>query len=478
VPFFRILQPIVWDSASIRFSRLLDSSNGGSVLTHLARTFAILCLVAASSAGAEAPPRVIRGPYLQSPAETSIVIRWRTDRPSDARVRFHTDLAALRGNGVALVAEDTTRSTEHEITISNLTPETSYFYAIGSRTTSLVGADADHTFRTSPRAGAERPVRIWVLGDSGTGGKGASRVRDAYLAFSGSSRTDVWLMLGDNAYPDGSDARYQKAVFDMYAGLLRKTALWPTRGNHDKLRKRSKGADYYDFFTLPTKGESGGTPSGRESFYSFDYGNVHFVCLNSEELAGDDDETMIAWVERDLSKSELPWTIAFWHQPPYSKGSHDSDDTKDGAGHMTRMRERVLPVLEKADVDLVLTGHSHAYERSFLLHGLYDKSSELESRMILDSGYGDPQDDGAYVKKDSRGTVYVVLGCSGEMRGGPLDHPAMARSLNKLGSLVIEVAGPALDAFFLDDQGKIQDRFRIEKRLRGHVTPDVRGASR
>ena len=65
---------------------------------------------------------------------------------------------------------------------------------------------------------------VWVLGDSGTANRKARAVRDAYLNFTGSRHTDLWLMLGDNAYPDGTDEEYQAAVFEnMYEDMLRHT---------------------------------------------------------------------------------------------------------------------------------------------------------------------------------------------------------------------------------------------------------------
>src|SRR6185436_1962870 len=109
---------------------------------------------------------------------------------------------------------------------------TTYYYSVGTPTTTSAG-DATFHFRTSPVAGTERPVRIWAIGDSGTGDANARAVRYAYAAFAGSRETDLWLMLGDNAYNDGLDQEYQTAVFDAYPETLRKTVLWPAYGNHD-----------------------------------------------------------------------------------------------------------------------------------------------------------------------------------------------------------------------------------------------------
>jgi hypothetical protein len=162
-------------------------------------------------------------------------------------------------------------------------------------------------------------------------------------------------------------------------------------------------------------------------------------------------------------------TIAFWHHPPYTKGSHDSDNLADSSGIMTQMRERFLPVLDAYGVDLVLTGHSHSYERSLLLHDHYGVSSTYSPALhAIDTGDGDPDGDGAYRKdvlgpSPDSGAVYSVVGSSSLISGGALNHPVMQVSLNILGSLVIDVASNQLDARFLDVSGNVLDRFRIEK---------------
>ena len=93
-------------------------------------------------------------------------------------------------------------------------------------------------------------------------------------------------------------------------------------------------------------GEAGGLASGTEAYYSYDYGDIHFVVLDSDDTDRSDTGTMMTWLESDLVANDKPWVIAFWHHPPYTKGSHDSDDTGDSGGRMTDMREVALPILE------------------------------------------------------------------------------------------------------------------------------------
>jgi len=401
---------------------------------------------------------VTRGPYLQIGTETSIVIRWRTDVPTDSRVRYGTAISSLDE-----VADSATVTTEHVVTLTALSSETLYYYSIGTTTGTLEGDDADHFFRTSPPAGSTRAVRVWIIGDSGLANQAAANVRNAYLGYPGSDSTDLWLMLGDNAYNTGTDTEYQAAVFNMYPSLLRTVPLWPTRGNHDTIIAGADN-DYYDIFSLPASAEAGGLASGTEAYYSFDYANVHFVCLDSQESDRTPSGPMLTWLAQDLAATAQDWIIAYWHHPPYSKGSHNSDTEY----QLIDMRQYALPVLEAGGVDLVLSGHSHSYERSFLLDRHYGLSSTLVDSMKVNIGNGRPSGDGAYLKPTRgpaahEGAVYAVAGSSAQTSGGTLNHPVMITSLNKLGSLVLDIDGDELDATFIDHTGAALDSFTILK---------------
>ena len=369
-------------------------------------------------------------------------------------------------------------ATEHEVSLTRLTPDSKYFYTIGDRSGIFAGDDPDHTFTTSPVPGTARPSRIWVLGDSSTADKNAAAVRDAYIGFTGARKTDLVLMLGDNAYPFGTDEEYQRAVFDMYPMFLRDTFLWATLGNHDGVSadSQTESGPYYDIFTFPRLGEAGGLPSGTEAYYSFDYGNIHFICLESNETDVSVDGAMMTWLKADLANTSAQWIIAFWHHPPYSKGFHDSDTERS----LSKMREIAVPILEEGGVDLVLTGHSHAYERSYLLDGHYGDSSTLAPFLITDKGDGREAGDGAYGKLATGpvahgGAVYAVAGSSGLLIPGPFNHPAMLISLASLGSMVLDVDGTRLDAKFLDDNGVVQDSFNI---IKGPTRALTRGVAR
>ena len=300
-------------------------------------------------------------------------------------------------------------------------------------------------------------------------------MRDAYYKFTGKRGTDLWMILGDNAYPDGTDSDYQKAIFEMYPEALRSSPLWPTLGNHDGKSANSitQSGVYYDIFTLPTRGQAGGVPSGTEAYYSFDYANSHFICLDSHDSERTADGAMMQWLKADLAATPRDWIIAFFHHPTFTKGTHDSDKDTDSGGRMNDMRAIFLPVLEAGGVDVILTGHSHTYERSPLLDGHYGKSPTFDAAAhVKQKGNGRADGDGVYLKPRARakhaGEVSVVTGSAGHAgsltKPPPLNHPAMIVSYNEPGSTVIDIDGLRLDLSFLNDQGIKRDWFTIQKK--------------
>jgi PKD repeat protein len=404
---------------------------------------------------------LVRGPYLQMGTPDSVVVRWRTSVAAGSRVEYGSAPGSLTE-----VVEDPAPKTEHSITLTSLDADTLYYYSVGTPATVLAGDDADHFFLTSPISGTAKPTRIWILGDPGYGTADALAVRDAYYTYAGPTHTDLWLMLGDNAMSTGIDSQFQTKMFDVYHEMLRKSVLWPTIGNHDAATASSsnQSGPYYEVFTLPAAGEAGGEASGTEAYYSFDYANIHFVVMDSHETDRALGSPMLTWLESDLDSTVQDWIIAYFHHPPYTKGSHDSDvDTRP-----IEMRENVLPILEDHGVDLVFSGHSHSYERSFLLDGHYHESATFGSSHLIDGGDGRGDGDGVYFKPTlgpapHEGTVYTVAGSAGNTSGGPLDHPAMYISWNELGSVVLDVDGGRLDSLFLDSTGQILDYFTLAK---------------
>ncbi|MGB1317264.1 MAG: metallophosphoesterase [Flavobacteriales bacterium] len=452
---------------------------------------ALLLLIGYNQTSAQT---VERGPYLQFPTSSSMKVMWRTDTSTPSRVYYGQSLATVMDNQVDLAQS----VTNHTVNIQGLSPYTEYYYAVSDGANVLAGANENHRFRTSPVIGTVQPITAWVIGDFGKGNAKQMDVKDAFLDHVGDEMPDMWLWLGDNAYEAGTDEEFANKVFGSeygYGEIFPRIPFMPTPGNHDygSVLNIIIGEDpedhdgpYYDIVDVPTNGEIGGVPSGYELYYSFDYGNVHFMSLNSEIgaiFSGSQDwigsspfnsfdgSPFTDWLHADLQANDKPWVVAFFHQPPHTDGSHDSDQFWEV--YMEAMRENIMPILESYAVDLVLSGHSHVYERSFLLNGFYDVPGDFNaSQHVVDGSSGKLSEGTPYRKysdgpNPNHGTLYIVQGNSGSNDSDAnLEHPAMYYGHGCetcVGSTMLSAHGDTLSGYYLTKDGDILDDWTIIK---------------
>ena len=399
-----------------------------------------------------------RGPYLQDPSSTTMVIRWRANKPSSGKVSYSKnpsefyDMVAGESKSVSASTND------HETLLEHLMPGTRYYYKIS-------GQDEVYSFKTPPPEGTAQPTRVWILGDSGTGGLKQQFVREAFYNFNNGDRsTNLMIMLGDLSQGEGSEEEYQREFFQIYRSTLHSTPVVSTFGNHDV--RTNEGAPYFDMFTLPIDGKTGGVASGTEHYYSFNYSNIHFVCLDTILSDRSPAGPMYSWLMTDLAANTQDWTVVFLHQPPYTKGTYDSDSVDPFEYPMTEVREIFTPVFEMYGVDLVFAGHSHVYERSFPIFGHQGTSDTFLESMKTDSGDGRIDGDGIYQKSynsNTYGIIYTVAGSAGKVRPGPLNHPVHYSSLGELGSVVLDFDGDVVDVTFVSPDPEITDYYTIAK---------------
>ncbi|WP_435895719.1 metallophosphoesterase [Oceaniferula spumae] len=435
---------------------------------------------------------VTRAPYLQLATPTSIKVVWRSDREVVPSVRFgkkrddldkvchgpqvlHRRIQKFAAPGTQPLHSAPANTHQFEGSITGLEPDTLYYYAVYHGENRVTQDDGSYYFRTHPKPGAKRDLYFWAVGDSGTGRPIQQKVHQAMREYNIKNKLtlDMYIHVGDMAYTDGRDKEFQNSFFNIYKTTLRNTVCWAAMGNHEG--RTSNGntgvGPFYDAYINPTQGEAGGVPSGKESYYSYDYGRAHFIVLNSHDLDRRPTAAMAQWLREDLAKTSTgksDWIIAFWHHPPYTKGSHDSDKEH----QLIEMRQHIMPILESGGVDLVLTGHSHIYERSMLIDGAYETPTVAENK-VLDDGDGDVTGDGAYQKspglKPNQGTVQVVTGHGGTGLRRKGYSPVMKRSMVIHGSSLVHISGDTMKALMLDSEGNILDRFYIEKKK--EVTP-------
>jgi len=408
-----------------------------------------------------------RTPYIQMLTPDSVVVRWLTTDNQLGIIRFAEDYQYL--SNIQLEGSPTKN---HSVKLINLKPATKYYYQTGE-VGSFKDVDTQHQWFYTPSL-VTVPTRIWVIGDSGVAGETMNQVYDSAFEWMRQQARnsidesmslnpgliDVWIALGDMAYPSGSNAQYQTALFEPYENLLANTVLWPIYGHRDDRRWT-----YFKIFDIPENAEVGGVASHTENYYSMDYSNIHFVMLDSQASDRSVEGKMLNWLKRDLAANKKPWLIAAFHHPAYSKGHFDTDDDNHADGRSKDMREQVLPILEAAGVDLVLSSYSHSYQRSFLIDCAYQQPDSFSAKNIVSNGISG--ENKQYIKsirtKSHQGTVYVVVGSSSTVDKKEINHPVNHIALLEAGSMVIDVDNNKLIARFINDKGELRDEFSIRK---------------
>ena len=420
---------------------------------------------------------VTRGAYLQTGTQTSVKIHWRTNVATNSRIRIG---AAYLASGLyGTIIDNASSVTEHIINVTGLTADTKYYYSIGTSTT-VLQVSTDNFFTTLPAATPGRILKFAAFGDCGKNDATyQSQTFSQYQTFISANGTpDAWLLLGDNAYNAGTDAEYTSNFFGTYgATILRNHKLYPTPGNHDYANSATNqdvhsNCPYYAIFDLPTAGECGGFASGKEEFYSYDIGNVHFLALDaygeeSNLRLYDTTGAQAVWVKQDLAANTQKWTVAYWHHPPYTMGSHNSDSE----GELVSMRQNFITILERFGVDLIICGHSHYYERSVLIKGHYGLEATYVAATHAVSTSSAKYTSAAscpYVYNSTpanHGTVYVVAGSTGASGGVQAGYPhnAFPYSVNDGGFFYFEVDDNRLDAKFIRRDGTMFDNFTVMK---------------
>jgi len=301
-----------------------------------------------------------REPYVQGVTASSAVICWVSESPDAGVVEYGETPEVGREEANIRVGR------RHAVALTNLDPGSTYHYRVGG----VSGHSPTGSFRTAP-VGEDSNFSFAVVGDSGSGGKGQLAVAGLLERL----KPDLILHTGDVVYPAGEERHYDKRFFAPYRNLIKSVPLYPVLGNHDVMK--DDGAAFLENFRPPLD-----RPRSTERYYSFDWGGVHFVALDSELYYGDGGASpheQKAFLEEDLAATRKRWRVAFLHRSPYGSSRHGGDE---------RVRKDLEPVFERHEVDLVFSGHDHVYERTVPIRGVTYVVSGGGGRRLYPPGKG------------------------------------------------------------------------------------------
>ena len=323
--------------------------------------FALTLRTARSLLGGATGLEQPREPYVQGVTAYSAVICWVSQHPGSGVVEY--------GKTPELGRKETDPRVRrrHVVALAGLDPCSTYHYRVGG-----VGESSSKgSLRTAP-VGEDSRFRFAVVGDSGSGGKGQLAV----AALLGCLEPDLVLHTGDVVYPAGQERHYNRRFFAPYRNLIKTVPVFPVLGNHDVMR--GDGTAFLENFHPTLE-----SPRGTKRYYSFDWGNTHFVALDSELYHGDrgsDPERQKDFLEQDLAASRKRWKVAFLHRSPYGSSRHGGDG---------RVREDLEPLFARHEVDLVFSGHDHVYERTVPIRGVTYVVSGGGGRRLYPAGNGE-----------------------------------------------------------------------------------------
>jgi uncharacterized protein (TIGR03437 family) len=185
------------------------------------------------------------------------------------------------------------------------------------------------------------------------------------------------IHVGDVAYESGTFAQFESNYFALYAPLMGRLPFFLTPGNHDY--ETDNAAPYLAGNAAPL---SNVPAAAMGRYYSFDWGDAHFVSLDSNLMPTDLASQMLAWLDSDLAASGKYWKIVFLHHPPYPTGTHLNDPI------CAQVQQSVNPIVERHGVQLVLSGHEHGYERTWPLVGGQPVNSGPSTTYVITGGGG------------------------------------------------------------------------------------------
>ena len=265
------------------------------------------------------------GVYLSDATGEQITITWFTEEPSDSY------LIVYDGSNEWIHSE--TEVTLHRFRVSGLRPGTSYAYSVKSMRGDKLVYRGGGVLTTSPQRNS--PFRFAAYGDS----RSDPEVHKAITAAIAAENASLVINTGDLVSSDDDMEGWKD--FMKAVESLSNSVYYSTIGNHE-----SDAVNYLRFFAYP----------GNERYYSFWYGDIFFVCLNTNE-SFDKYSQQYIWFLTELEKAAVlnpAFTIVFFHHPPYSFGPH---------GDHFYVKEYLVSVFESYGVDIVLNGHDHGYQR-------------------------------------------------------------------------------------------------------------------
>lgn len=277
-------------------------------------------------------------PYLQFATTSSLIVMCETDRPCQCTVEY-----GLSGD-LGQKAQSQADASLHEIALTGLAQRTKYFYRVTCEQGEQKVVSPLLTFQTA--GGPDDAYSFTVFGDTQRNPTITGLVAKEMWA----RRPDFVLHMGDVVDKGSDNTQWTDDLFLPCRDLFSRVCVYPCIGNHE-----ANHANYYKYFALPKP----------EFYYTFHYNNAQFFVIDTNKSPQPGDEQYL-WLEQELAASSATWKICYHHHPCYTSDSDDYGNTfKTGVSKLTDPKAaHLIPLYEKHNVDIVMNGHIHLYERT------------------------------------------------------------------------------------------------------------------
>lgn len=395
---------------------------------------------------------ITSGPTASAITTSGATIGWTTNNASNSQVKYGTTNGSYPNSYP--VPPDATMATSHSIVLSGLSSGTLYYYVVVSNDGSTSAQSAQATFTTG--TSTADPV-IVAAGDIADNAAYQAQVATLITSIHSATPLSGVLQLGDIAYPNGTQSNFADYYNPSWGVALIRNISYPVPGNHEYMdtsggtlgAQRAKG--YYDYFN--GIGINTGIAGNRgEGWHSFNIGTWHFAGMNSNEAcsyipcsAGSAQEV---WLSNDLTNDTSLCDVAYWHHPRW---------TSVGAGahsNATQLQDLWADAVNK-NVDIVLVGHNHFYERFAKMNASGAASATGTREFIVGTGgtanfYAAPSFTSIAANSEKRvSTNNSYNGTSGTSVGGGYGHGGVLKLTLHPSSYdwqFINVSGTVLDS--------------------------------
>lgn len=295
-------------------------------------------------------------------AEENPVVEYRQAGDDDSLMQLPASSDAFSDDGVTTYI--------HTAAVSDLKPGTAYEYRVGA-------GDKRSDWQSFHTAqGHDFKALIFPDSQSSDYSVWAATAQPAWQR---NQDAQFFINMGD-LVDNGQDHYQWNAWFDVVGDMIARIPVVPLLGNHetyDKDWKVRMPEAYLHLFALPRIDRE----KYQNQFYSLDYGDVHFVVLNtqSQELADFEpslDEDEVAWFKEDMAKTTKKWKIVLMHKDPLQYGfANRPEPREEGFSPEGRLW---MPLFDQYGVDAVLSAHLHTYrDRGHIRNFQRDESGPL-----------------------------------------------------------------------------------------------------